>query len=369
MITNPVFFFGKVEDVNDPEQLGRVRVRLIGYHTENKSLIPTESLYWSSVQMPATEPAMDGYGESPTGIMVGSFVFGIFYDGMEMQRPLVLFTYHGIDKESGKTDVNPLAYGQLINEIIEKNNNVITGESIDGSWSEHKQNVGESKYPMNKVFYSRSGHVREIDDSPGKERLLWLHKIGSYLEMLIDGNTILKSVKDTILVAGKNFNQFVGGGASIKIVGSCLRKIGNNETTNINGVCTRTVGKEEINTVDGETKYTTPVFSISKLLKVPTAEISDHATIHNLTATGNDIEGWASKSRFATHAETASYIGGGSGGFSADNSGIQLSATTTLSDPATSSGKYSAYNNGSEIIPIFSNGVVWKSLLNGSTIS
>ena len=38
------WFVGCVEDRNDPERLGRVRVRCLGYHTEDKSKIPTEDL-------------------------------------------------------------------------------------------------------------------------------------------------------------------------------------------------------------------------------------------------------------------------------------------------------------------------------------
>ena len=31
-----VWFTGVVEDRDDPDQLGRVRVRILGYHTEDK---------------------------------------------------------------------------------------------------------------------------------------------------------------------------------------------------------------------------------------------------------------------------------------------------------------------------------------------
>ena len=37
-----VWFVGVVEDRNDPSKLGRVRVRCLGYHTADKTLIPTE---------------------------------------------------------------------------------------------------------------------------------------------------------------------------------------------------------------------------------------------------------------------------------------------------------------------------------------
>ena len=37
-----IWFTGIVEDVNDPAQLGQVRVRIIGLHSEDKALAPTE---------------------------------------------------------------------------------------------------------------------------------------------------------------------------------------------------------------------------------------------------------------------------------------------------------------------------------------
>ena len=60
-----MWFIGVVEDRNDPERLGRVRVRALGYHTEDKTKIPTESLPWASVMMPVTSPSMSGLGETP----------------------------------------------------------------------------------------------------------------------------------------------------------------------------------------------------------------------------------------------------------------------------------------------------------------
>ena len=41
---NLIWFFGVVEDRNDPIKLGRVRVRCLGWHTEDKKLLPTGSL-------------------------------------------------------------------------------------------------------------------------------------------------------------------------------------------------------------------------------------------------------------------------------------------------------------------------------------
>ena len=43
-----VWFTGVVEDRNDPDALGRVRVRCLGYHSEDLNDIPTKDLPFGS---------------------------------------------------------------------------------------------------------------------------------------------------------------------------------------------------------------------------------------------------------------------------------------------------------------------------------
>ena len=49
-----IWFQGVVEDRFDPLKLGRVRVRILGLHTDNKKLIPTEDLPWAFPISPIT---------------------------------------------------------------------------------------------------------------------------------------------------------------------------------------------------------------------------------------------------------------------------------------------------------------------------
>ena len=52
-----VWFTGVVEDRNDPDKLGRVRVRCLGFHTEDLVDIPTADLPWATVPPDAPAPA------------------------------------------------------------------------------------------------------------------------------------------------------------------------------------------------------------------------------------------------------------------------------------------------------------------------
>jgi len=49
-----VWWYGCVEDRMDPEKLGRLKIRIFGYHTEDKEKIKTEDLMWATVMQPIT---------------------------------------------------------------------------------------------------------------------------------------------------------------------------------------------------------------------------------------------------------------------------------------------------------------------------
>lgn len=94
-----VWWYGVVEDRKDPLFLGRVKVRVIGWHTDDKTPnegIPTEDLPWADVILPITSATISGIGSSPTGMVPGTHVFGFFRDGVEAQEPVVLGTSGGV---------------------------------------------------------------------------------------------------------------------------------------------------------------------------------------------------------------------------------------------------------------------------------
>ena len=59
-----VWAIGVVEDRFDPEKLGRVRVRWLGYHTEEKEKILTKDLPWAQVMQSVGNSAMAGVGDA-----------------------------------------------------------------------------------------------------------------------------------------------------------------------------------------------------------------------------------------------------------------------------------------------------------------
>lgn len=96
---NSPFFDGVVEEVDDPLLLGRVKVRVFGEHPAQKQKsetigIPVEELPWMVPIQDITSAAVSGVGFSPTGIVRGSFVFGVWRDKWH-QDGVILGTYAG----------------------------------------------------------------------------------------------------------------------------------------------------------------------------------------------------------------------------------------------------------------------------------
>jgi len=76
------------------------------------------------------------------------------------------------------------------------------------------------EYPYNKVLSTESGHVVEIDDTPGHERVSVYHKAGSYVEFDSTGDLVVRSVKDGYDLTLNNKTIYVGGNANVVVKGN-----------------------------------------------------------------------------------------------------------------------------------------------------
>ncbi|MGR2462212.1 hypothetical protein ACUX4R_25305, partial [Salmonella enterica] len=123
MLDNLRWFYGRVEDVNDPDQNGRVAVRIYGVHTEDTTLLPTELLPWGKMLMPASNASSAGLGWSPTGITVGSDVMGFALDEA-YQNIRIAWVWPAATPTDG-SDTNPLALGQVVQSIERQKYNAV----------------------------------------------------------------------------------------------------------------------------------------------------------------------------------------------------------------------------------------------------
>ena len=80
---------------------------------------------------------------------------------------------------------------------------MVSPTQTQGEWSEPETPYGKVKgeptdnvYPYNKVFESESGHIIQVDDTPGSERLDVFHRSGTFEEFHPNGDRVTKVVRD-----------------------------------------------------------------------------------------------------------------------------------------------------------------------------
>jgi len=223
---NFTWFFGVVEDRNDPAQLGRVRVRAYGYHTDSKDKIPTETLPWAIPLGGIDSASVSGIGKSPTGMVEGTWVVGFFLDGERAQEPAVVGTLAGAPSEAAETtlgfnDPNGV-YPKYTGESDV--NKRARGQNTDSVPASNKISIPQSKfsavYPMNHVMETESGHYKEYDDTPDAERIKEFHRSGTMYEVYPDGDKVTKVVKDNYTLVASNDSLHVKGNVTIFVDGN-----------------------------------------------------------------------------------------------------------------------------------------------------
>jgi len=284
---NGFFWFnGVVEDRNDPQKAGRYRVRCLGYHTENKELLPTADLPWANCVLPPVSPGISGLG-THAFLVEGSWVFGYFRDGEDAQEPLILGSLPGRPIEFGKPsggfydpnaredDEEKSVYPRNINEPdvnrLAVNNtdlehNTYTarkqarrltmatadfdavsgadGSSIvasDGTTWNEPEITYNAVYPYNHVFESESGHIVEFDDSfvidengtrTNHYRVHHRHTTGTSFEWLPNGDHVALNKRDHYNITTGNWQQQIDGYRDLTIDGHYKLKINSDGGTN-----------------------------------------------------------------------------------------------------------------------------------------
>ncbi len=293
-----VWFQGVVEDRDDPLKLGRLRVRCLGWHTENKTLIPTTALPWAHPISPINSASMNGIGMSPTGPVEGTWVIGFFRDGKNAQEPVVFGTIGGIPedlpkKDKGFNDPNekyPLEDGlkepdtnrltrnedrtsTLVNSdgvdkprelLVEKairllaNGSPTTNSTASvgtGFWSEPEDPYA-AEYPKNHVRESESGHIEEWDDTSGAERLHRYHNSGTREEIHPNGDKVVRIVANNYVVIANSDHVLVKGDVNLTIDSDCNTyikgdwniQVDGDMSQDIKGSLTQTVAKGVLKT-------------------------------------------------------------------------------------------------------------------------
>ena len=284
------WFVGVVEDRQDPQRLGRVRVRCLGYHTEIHEDLKTVDLPWAHPMNPITSATVSGLGQTPLGPVEGTWVVGFFQDGADAQQPIIMGTLPGVantlptkDGSKGFQDRLNGNYPKYINEtdvnrlaVNEKSTTTAPGETStevnphptltlrradrdlavgvantdattvvddvvaadDGkSWNEPEVPYN-AVYPHNHVYETEGGHIKEFDDTIDNKRIHERHSSGTGYEIADDGTKVTRVKKDNYNIISADEYCHIQGTARQTIDGGLRVKVNNKPLSSAPGTTT-----------------------------------------------------------------------------------------------------------------------------------
>lgn len=307
------WFVARVSDIKDPEYLGRVRIRVLNDQTgdlgrvkEGKSGIANDELLWawplSGIQSASlswaklaernagleeyeTPDWIDAVGMSPTGIAVGTYVFGFYLDGFEQNIPIIFGTYHKKsivpeppsgdsnvhsmlqleepDEPQFFSDVAALARGDEGNGGQTLPKEPYTQATLLAETSE-PESAYRTEYPYNVTYTTKSGHAIELDDTPNHERIHVWHRSGSYEEISngppnegeqFKGRRVKKTIGDDYEIVLKNKNTLVKENQNQEIAKNRTTRILIDDTKGIGNTMNYTVGNDWYATVENDIRF------------------------------------------------------------------------------------------------------------------
>jgi len=108
-----------------------------------------------------------------------------------------------------------------------------------------------SIYPLNQVRETVSGHITEIDDTPGAERMLFRHRTGAGIELSADGSVLISSRNNTIRVTGGDEKVIIEGDGHIIYNGNLTMNVSGDFDLKVGGNYNLTVANDKSEQIDG----------------------------------------------------------------------------------------------------------------------
>lgn len=138
---------------------------------------------------------------------------------------------------AGQPETNKLARGEVTGTVVQKkNNDRVVGAKLpyNDSFSEPLSPFN-GVYPYNKVTQTESGHIIEVDDTPGNERLHVYHRSGTYIEIDSNGSVVKRTRGSSYEIVDCNGKIAILGKADISINGACNIFVGNDANMEVMG--------------------------------------------------------------------------------------------------------------------------------------
>ena len=109
----------------------------------------------------------------------------------------------------------------------------------------------KSKYPYNHVTETESGHIFEVDDTLGAERIHEYHRTGTFYEVQPTGDKVTKVVGDDFEIDLKNKLIYIKGDYTMTVDGDYFLNVKGSKVEHISGHCFQTVRGTRVTKVQG----------------------------------------------------------------------------------------------------------------------
>ena len=125
-----------------------------------------------------------------------------------------------------ETPYYPLEFG--VSDVDIHARGEITYADRDFSLLDNMSYVTKAKpvYPFNKTLKTESGHLLELDDTVGAERIAVAHRSGTFHSIEPDGSQMTRVVNDQYTVICKDNEVHIGGKVNVVIMGDATLDIG-----------------------------------------------------------------------------------------------------------------------------------------------
>jgi hypothetical protein len=293
-----IWWVGFVEDRKDPLKLGRCKIRFIGWHSDDKSLLPTNGLPWAT-------PAYPPNNTNTYTPKEGDMCFGFFVDAENIQEPVLLGVFPNIPlnpaniqqafndprtsaelsasprppqsktyntdgsgvtiTEAPRASSNPVNLDEPTTSRLARNDSEFISKTfiqerkeqklsnvptVNSAWNEPETKY-KTVYPYNNVNETESGHIFETDDTPGAERIHIAHRNGSFTEWYPDGDRVEKITKDKYTVVMKDDHVYIMGKCNITVQGDAEIYVQKNMFVKVDGNLKGQVGGNADVNIDG----------------------------------------------------------------------------------------------------------------------
>ena len=236
-----IIVFGTVEDLNDPEQLNRVKVRIPQHGSKGQT--PADSLPWARTTIPAQGSGTNqGAGGSSGGLSVAKDATVMVLVNEDNHEDITVLGVLPVNASGKSGEHSGASAGGQSSMALGSLKDGTTGGKFEPKTEMSKKILNpapasfpqkKGKYPDTHVNVSKTGFRTTFHDIPNETYKAEVHPTGTFTEMQADGNYVTYCTKDHkqavdgeyTLGSEKNMVITTNGDLQLKVGGNLLIEV------------------------------------------------------------------------------------------------------------------------------------------------